>query len=153
MEDLEQAFHQALMWIGFTNLAAREIRGQGLDSILSLLMLTENDVKQMIKVLRDNGIIVQYMAQWHLQVMHYWMKQTSHLGVHVNADMFTLAVVEVFGLKMLAEQADKDADIDVKPPDKFIIGSKWSVFKEGFETFLNSQKGHGSIPLSYRFEF
>ena len=30
-----------------------------------------------------------------------------------------------------------------------MIGSKWNVFKEGFETYLNSQKGHGTIPLSY----
>ena len=72
-----------------------------------------------------------------------------HLGLPVDADMFTLEVVEVFGQKMLAEYEDKDADIDVKTPDKFIISSKWSVFKEGFETYLNSQKGHGTIPLSY----
>jgi hypothetical protein len=63
--------------------------------------------------------------------------------------MFTLAVAEVFGEKMLAEKDDKDADVEVKPPDKFIVGSKWSVFKEGFETYLNSQKGRGMIPLSY----
>ena len=30
-----------------------------------------------------------------------------------------------------------------------MIGSKWNVFKEGFETYLNSQKGHGTIHLSY----
>ena len=67
----------------------------------------------------------------------------------LDADMFTLAVADVFGQKMLAEHADKDADLDVKPPDKFIVGSKWSVFKEGFETYLNSQKGCGNILLSY----
>ena len=50
MSDLAQAFHEALMQIGLTNLAAREIQDQGLDGILSLLMLTENDVKQMVKV-------------------------------------------------------------------------------------------------------
>ena len=149
MADLAQAFHEALMLIGLTDLAAREIQDQGLDSILSLLMLTENDVKQMVKVLRDNGIIVPYMAQQRLQVMRYWTKHLTHLGLPVDADMFTLAVVEVFGQKMLAEQADKDVDINVKPPDKFMIGSKWSVFKEGFETYLNSQKGRGTIPLSY----
>jgi len=71
MEDLLPAFHAALTRIGLTDLAAREIQEQGLDSILSLLMLTENDVKQMVKVLRDNGIIVPYMAQQHLQVMRY----------------------------------------------------------------------------------
>jgi len=65
----------------------------------------------------------------------------------VDADMFTLAVAEVFGLKMLAELADKDVDIDVKSPEKFMIGSKWNVFKGGFETYLNSQKRHGTIPF------
>ena len=127
MADLTPAFHAALTRISLTNLAAREIQEQGLDSILSLLMLTENDVKQMVKVLRDNGIIVPYMAQQHLQVMRYWTKHMTHLGVPVDADMFTLAVAEVFGLKMLAEQADKDVNIDVKAPEKFMIGSKWNV--------------------------
>ena len=77
------------------------------------------------------------------------MKHMTHLGLPVDADMCTLAVAEVFGLKMLAELADKDVDINVKAPEKFMIGSKWNVFKEGFETYLNSQKGHGTIPLSY----
>jgi len=73
----------------------------------------------------------------------------THLGLPVDANMFTLAVAEGFGLKMLAELADKDVDIDVKAREKFMIGSKWTVFKEGFETYLDSQKGHGTIPLSY----
>ena len=81
--------------------------------------------------------------------MHYWTEQKMHLGLPVDADMFTLEVAEVFVQKMLAEQEDKDADIDVKTPDKFVISSKWSVFKEGFETYLNSQKGIGTITLSY----
>ena len=149
MEDLLPAFHAALTRIGLTDLAAREIQEQGLDSILSLLMLTEHDVKQMVKVLRDNGIIVPYIAQQHLQVMRYWTKHMTHLGLPVDANMFTLAVAEVFGLKMLAELTDNDVDIDVKAQEKLMIGSKWNVFKEGFETYLNSQKGHGTIPLSY----
>ena len=51
MEDLLPTFHAALTRNGLTDLAAREIQEQGLDSILSLLMLTEHDVKQMVKVL------------------------------------------------------------------------------------------------------
>ena len=78
MEDHLPAFHADLTRIGLTNLAAiRVIQEQGLDSILSLLMLTEHDVKQMVKVLRDNGIIVPYIAQQHLQVMRYWTKHDS----------------------------------------------------------------------------
>ena len=92
MEDLLPALHAALTRISLTNLAAREIQEQGLDSILSLLMLTENDVKQMVKVLRDNGIIVPYMAQQCLQVMRYWTKHMTCLGLPVDANMFTLAV-------------------------------------------------------------
>ena len=70
-------------------------------------------------------------------------------GLPVDAVMFTLEVAALFGQKMLAEQEDKDADIDVKTHDKFIICPKWSVFKKGFETYLDSQKRCSTIPLSY----
>jgi hypothetical protein len=128
------AFHQALLWIGFTNLAANEIIDQGLGDTLTLLLLTPSDVKLMCKVIRDGGIVIPFMVQQHLQMMHYWANKMSRMCMPIDANMFTLAAAEVYGQKMIAEDAEKDADVDVKAPDKFIVGSKWNIFKEGFET-------------------
>ena len=46
------------------------------------------------------------------------MKHMTHLGLPLDANMFSLAVAEVFGLKILAELADKDVEIDVKPAEE-----------------------------------
>ena len=73
--------------------------------------------------------------------MHYWTKQKMHLGLPVDADMFTLEVVEVFGQKMLAEYEDKDADIDVKTPDKFIISSNGLSPRKDFRPISILRKG------------
>jgi hypothetical protein len=143
------AFHQALVRMGFTNLAANEIVDQGLEDALALLLLTENDIKQMCKIVRDGGVVIPFMAQQRLQTFRFWAHKRSRLGVVIDADMFTLAVADVYGQMMIAEGAEKDTGVEVKTPDKFIAGSKWAVFKEGFETYLNSQHGRGNIPLSY----
>ena len=46
---------QALVHIGFTNLVAHEIVDQGLDDALTLLQLTEGDIKSMCKIIHDGG--------------------------------------------------------------------------------------------------
>jgi hypothetical protein len=89
------------------------------------------------------------MSQQHLQVMRYWVAKRAQLGEVIDPDLFTLTVAEHYGQLMIAEAADKDVEVEVKPPDKFGAQTKWNVFKEGFETYLTSQKGRGNIPLSY----
>jgi hypothetical protein len=134
-----ESFHQALIRIGFTNLAANEIVDQGLWDAVTLLLLTVSNIKLMCKVIQDGGVVIPFMAQQHLQVMCFWVHKQSRLGMPIDANMFALAVAEMFGQKMLAEEAEKDVETDVKAPEKFAFGSKWNVFKEGFETYLNSQ--------------
>jgi hypothetical protein len=143
------ALHQALVRIGFTNLAANEIVDQGLQDASALFLLTENDVKQMCKIVRDGGVVIPFMAQQRLQAFRFWANKRSRLGETVDADMFTLAVAKLYGQKMIAEGAEKETEVEVKAPDKFTASSKWFVFKEGFETYLTSQHGRGNIPLSY----
>jgi hypothetical protein len=69
------AFSQALLRIGFTQLATNEIIDQGLEDASALLMLTASDVKSMCKVIRDGGVVIPFMAQQRLQVMHYWVNK------------------------------------------------------------------------------
>jgi hypothetical protein len=81
--------------------------------------------------------------------MRYWITKMNRLGQVLNPGLFTLSVAKHFGQLMIKEAVAKDMDKEVKPPEKFGPNSKWNIFKEGFETYLTSLKGHGEIPLSY----
>jgi hypothetical protein len=148
-DDIDNPFKRALMRIGFSALVANEVIDQGLEDADKLLLLTDVDIRLMCKLIQSVGLIIPFMSQQHLQVMRYWMAKRSRLNEVIDPDLFTLVVAENYGQLMITEAADKDLDVEVKPPDKFGAQSKWNVFKEGFETYLTSQKGRGNIPLSY----
>jgi hypothetical protein len=42
-----------------------------------------------------------------------------------------------------------ESDAKMKLPDKFKLTSKWVVFAESIDTYLNRLKGQGRIPLNY----
>jgi hypothetical protein len=148
-DDIDNPFKRALMRIGFLALVANEVIDQGLEDADKLLLLTDSDIKSMCKLIRSDGLVIPFMSQQHLQVMRYWVAKRGRLNEVIDPDLFTLAVAKHYGQLMITEAADKDLDVEVKPPDKFGAQSKWNVFKEGFETYLTSQKGRGNIPLSY----
>ena len=85
-------FQQALVRIGFTNLASREIMDQGLDDAWTLLQLTEGDIKSMCKIVRDGGVVIPFMAQQRLQTFRFWAFKRARLGQPIDPNMFTVTL-------------------------------------------------------------
>ncbi len=86
-----------------------------------------------------------------LETMQFWTQARARANLPLNAALFTLAVAQSEATKMvnaLEETAEKEPD--VKMPDKFKLTSKWRIFGEAFNTYLNWLKGTSSkIPLNY----
>jgi hypothetical protein len=49
----------------------------------------------------------------------------------------------------VTEEVISERESDVKMPEKFKLTSKWIVFSETVDTYLNRLLGQGGIPLNY----
>jgi hypothetical protein len=49
----------------------------------------------------------------------------------------------------ISEEEKTEKESDVKLPEKFKISTKWIVFSEAVDTYLNRLHGQGRIPLNY----
>jgi hypothetical protein len=86
-----------------------------------------------------------------LTAMRHWVKTRVRTNRDIHPDLFTrdVAIAEAIKMVNIAEEAQGEKESDVKLPDKFKITSKWIVFSEAVDTYLNRLRGQGRIPLNY----
>jgi hypothetical protein len=87
----------------------------------------------------------------YLVVMVTWVRQRVLYGIKVNPDNFTLEVVqeEAMKLTMRDEAINQSKDYKSPMPEKFKVASKYKVFKEAVQNYLNQLTGISDVPLSY----
>jgi hypothetical protein len=60
-----------------------------------------------------------------------------------------MAVAEAIKMVNQAKEVALEKDTDVKAPEIFKLNTKWIVFAETVDTYLNRLKGQGRVPLNY----
>jgi hypothetical protein len=122
-------------------------------SFHDLLMFQKDQIKRICKIIREhpqNPIELNIRHEQMLETIRFWMQSRIRANLPVNPALFTLVLAREEAIKMvnaLEEATEKDPE--VKLPDKFKITSKWIIFSEAVNTYLNRIKGVARIPLNY----
>jgi hypothetical protein len=86
-----------------------------------------------------------------LTAMWHWVKACVQTNQDIDPHLFTRAreVAIAEAIKMVnTEDEAQETDSEMKLPDKFKLTTKWTIFSESADTYLNHLKGQGHIPLT-----
>jgi len=154
LEDAEEAeaidvsFRRALIRLGFPLIVITALMAQGFDSAESLRFVDTGDIKQVIKSLRHDGLVIPVLPIVRLQTMRYWVQKRSRLCLSIDPDEFTVAIATEWYARMKAE-ADEPSSSIVIAPEKFKKDTRWREFRDSFMTYLHGKKGQDNMPLAY----
>jgi hypothetical protein len=86
-----------------------------------------------------------------LTAMRHWVKTRTCTNRNIDPALFTreVAVAEAIKMVNITGQPESEKELDVKMPKKFKLTSKWIIFSEAVDTYLNWLKGQGRVPLNY----
>jgi hypothetical protein len=147
------AYNQALGRIGFDAAAQVALNQNGFGSMYNMLIYSRDHIKRMCKVLRErqlNPISINMEQEQLLTAMWHWVKARVRTNQDIDPHLFTREIAVTEAIKMVnTEDEAQETDSEMKLPDKFKVTSKWTVFSESVDTYLNRLKGQGRIPLNY----
>ncbi len=153
-QDQLAAFREALGRIGFSVPAQDALNRNGFNGMYNLMIYSKEQIKRVCTVIREdaaNPIPISMEQEQLLTAMRHWVKTRVRVNRDINPDLFTREVAINEAIKMVnaAEEIISEKESDVKLPEKFKITTKWIVFSETIDTYLNRLRGQGRIPLNY----
>ena len=149
-----QAFRDALGRIGFSIAAQDALNRNGFNGMYNLMIYSKEQIKRVCTVIREDTVTpvpISMEQEQLLTAMRHWVKTRVRTGRDIDSRLFTrdIAITEAIKMVNIAEEQISEKESDVKLPDKFKITSKWVVFSETVDTYLNRLRGQGRIPLNY----
>jgi hypothetical protein len=81
--------------------------------------------------------------------MRNWVKTRVRTNRPIDPELFTRDVAIAESIRMVNQSEEVTTEMEVKMPEKFKLSTKWIVFSESVDTYLNRLKGQGRIPLNY----
>ncbi|MGH7974125.1 MAG: hypothetical protein ACREBR_01265 [bacterium] len=147
-----QAFRAALGRVGFDAPTQTAIIDQGIATIDDLLLVGNDQVKQICKMIRDkDNIVLTFMQHQMLDAMRYWVSSRVRQGLAISAALFTRDVANECVQTMMVDTIESNEKMKsvLSVPDKFKIDGNWEIFKESVITYFGQLKGGGRIPLKY----
>jgi hypothetical protein len=148
------SFRAALGRIGFNQVAQDALNQHGFNGMYSLLIYSKEQIKTVCKVLRERTVDplnVSLEQEQFPTAMRNWVKTRVRTNCPIDADLFTRDVAIAEAIKMVnqAEETVLEKDTDIKAPEKLKFASKWIIFSESMDTYLDRLKGQGRVPLNY----
>jgi hypothetical protein len=148
------AFREALGRIGFSPLAQDALNHNGFNAMYNLMIYSKDQIKRVCTVIREdtlNPVPISMEQEQLLTAMRNWVKTRVRTNRDINPALFTrdVAIAEAIKMVNIAEEVQSEKESDVKMPEKFKITSKWIIFSESVDTYLNRLRGQGRIPLNY----
>ncbi len=147
------AYREALGRIGFNIPAQLALSQNGFNSMYNMLIYSRDQIRRVCKVLRERQMDPIPISMEHEQLltaMWHWVKTRTRTNQSIEPHLFTREVAIAEAIKMVNIEADtKETDTEMKLPEKFKLTTKWTVFSESVDTYLNRLKGQGRIPLNY----
>jgi hypothetical protein len=153
-QDQLTAFREALGHIGFSVPAQDALNRNGFNEMYNLMIYLKEQIKRVCTIIREdaaNPRPISMEQEQLLTAMRHWVKTRVRINHDINPDLFTREVAINEAIKMVnaAEEIISEKESDVKLPEKFKITTKWIVFSETIDTYLNRLRGQGRIPLNY----
>jgi hypothetical protein len=147
-------FRAALGRIGFVPDVQDALIDHGFNSMYNLMIYSKEQIKRVCNVIREdplNPLHISMEQEQLLTAMRHWVKTRVRTNRSIDPILFNrdVAVNEAIKMVNIAEEIISEKESDVKMPDKFKLTSKWIVFSEALDTYLNRLKGQGRIPLNY----
>jgi len=105
---VNMAFIDLLTRIGFTNVQATAIIGEGITDPEDLVTDTHSDIKTFFKHLSNRQVHPPFGSQYKFQILRYWVEKGILLGLSVDSELFTNVELVTWGEKMKAAADDKD---------------------------------------------
>ena len=148
------SYRLALGRIGFNQAAQDALNQHGFNSMYNMLIYSKEQIKRVCTVLRERPaapLDISLEQEQFLTAMRNWVKTRVRTNRPIDPDLFTREVAVAEAIKMVnqAEEIAIEKDTDVKAPEKFKLNTKWIVFAEAVDTYLNRLKGQGRVPLNY----
>jgi len=87
---------------------------------------------------------ITIMQEQNLEAFHFWAKSRACLGQPIQLILFMHAIARMEASKLIMALEDNvisDKDAGTKPPNKYTGQTKWNVFKEVMDTYLNQLPG------------
>jgi hypothetical protein len=151
-EDELQALNHALTVCGATQAAMNGLRtNQGLTSLEALMMLGENDVRDMITSINRSGRAEQKIGAFvakGIQALNYWCKQQESQGLALDAQEFNKDVMmkAIRHMNIMKQQGET---ISLPLPQGEFKPHQWVSWHDRVMNYFDGQKGQSGIPLSY----
>jgi hypothetical protein len=126
----------------------------GFTSMYGMMIYSKDQIKRVCTVIRErpvNPLHISIEQEQLLTAMRHWVKTRVRTNRPIDSNLFTreVAIAEAIKMVNIAEEIISEKESDVKMPEKFKLTSKWIVFAEAIDTYLNRLKGQGRIPLNY----
>jgi len=120
------AFIDLLARIGFTNVQANAIIGEGIMDPEDLVTYAHSDTKTFFKHLSNRHVHPPFASQHKFQIMRYWVEKRIPLGLDVDVEFFTNGEMVIWGEKMKAAADEKDAQRPaIAVPGAYKKDTKW----------------------------
>lgn len=147
-------FREALGHTGCDPDAQDALNRHGFNSMFNLLIYSKEQIKRLCTVLREhpvNPLNISLEQEQFLTAMRFWVKTHVCTNRTIDPQLITCDVAVSEAIKMVnqAEEATTEKESDIKLPEKFKLTTKWIVFEESVDTYLNRLKGQGRVPLNY----
>jgi len=147
-------FRAALGRIGFSIPAQDALNRNGFNAMFNLMIYSKDQIKRVCTVIREdpvNPIPMSMEQEQLLTAMRHWAKTRVHTNRDIDPELFTrdVAISEAIKMVNVTKEVISEKESDVKMPEKFKLTSKWIVFSETVDTYLNRLRGQGGIPLNY----
>jgi len=118
------------------------------------MIYSKEQIKRVCTVIREdptNPIPISMEQEQLLAAMRHWVKMRVCTDRDISPDLFAheVAIAEAIKMVNIAEEIISERESDVKMPEKFKATSKWIIFSEAVDTYLNRLRDQGQIPLNY----
>jgi hypothetical protein len=148
------AFCAALGRIGLSIAVQDAHNEHGFTGMYGMMIYSKEQIKRVCTVIRDrpvNPLHISIEQEQLLTAMRHWVKLRVRTNRSIESNLFTrdVAIAEAIKMVNIAEETITEKESDVKLPEKFKMASKWIIFSEAMDTYLNRLKGQGRIPLNY----
>jgi hypothetical protein len=148
------AFRATLGRIGLSVAVQDALNEHGFTGMYSMMIYSKEQIKHVCTVIRErpvNPLHISIEQEQLLTAMCHWVKSRVRINRSIESNLFTcdVAIAEVIKMVNIAKETITEKESDIKLPEKFKMTSKWIIFSEAMDTYINRLKGQGRIPLNY----
>ena len=143
------AMKNCLMRLRFPENSAVAVIQNCISSTQDLAHLDRDDVRRLCKLVREDGKVVPFSAEKHMQTLRWYCQQSLNRNIEVDLAQYTLAMCRENARTKQQAEALRAAQDTVPSPEKFENVEDFMAWLEGFNTWTYRKIGINNVPLCY----